>query len=237
MKFKKTTLGLVLGASLLVVPNDNTLQIQGEFSPEMVRSATDQLNDALDESRQLLLVNSPGGQVPSRDLIKDMLEGRTVDSYVKSFAASAAADTAFEVNGTIYVEKDAQILFHGAHVVGQDGQTYGQRDFELVLAQGAGLSKEQLLRVQFMVDMLKQINERSLESVLLRHPNVNKKVLLEDVYGNFERDGFVTGQKLKDLGFDVVLGAPDVSDYKTKSLLLILLNKLMDNTVISRLFK
>lgn len=101
--------------------NDNTSKVNGEVNDftGIILDRDLYLTNLIvtDNERLLITIDSPGGSGKTmKHIIKSIKASEVpVDTYVPDFAASAGAIT-FIMGEHRYVDKGAQILFHGAHL-------------------------------------------------------------------------------------------------------------------------
>lgn len=217
---RRLKIGSILAVLLLAanVPNDQTVDFNGEVNETLRVNVTKQLNDSLVETHQLVTINSPGGSVAELHLILDQLAETDYDTYVKTFAASAAADTLMSTKGTIFADPDAVILLHGARVIGPLGNHITApmvADMIKNMEQNPASNPDEIKYLKDLFKMLDTINMALFKRVMDRHPNVDKEMAFKKVFGEMRDDIFFTATELKALGFDISLEKPKKSDYNS----------------------
>lgn len=112
---------LVLLISTFIISNNNETTINGNVTGLTRLYIKKDLAIAnfivTDNERILLTIKTHGGSSESMKSIAKMIKASEVpvDTYVSEYASSAGA-IAFILGDKRYVDKDAQIMFHGAHL-------------------------------------------------------------------------------------------------------------------------
>lgn len=129
MKIRNLQTVLMVGAIAIIIPGvtagvilkrDKTpavIALHTEISEESSKVLQSEINEAKDKGAKRVLVdiNSPGGEVFGGKIGASVIfNDDRVDTYVSGVAASMAAQT-FMAGNRRFMEKDAVILFHGAH--------------------------------------------------------------------------------------------------------------------------
>jgi ATP-dependent protease ClpP protease subunit len=208
-------IGSVLALLLLSanIPNNQQVTFEGEVSDEMLLNIKAEVNDSIVEDHQLVYIDSPGGSVASLNNILDILGENKYDTYVNNMAASAAADTFMSAKGKIYATPGAMILLHGSRIIVGGIHVTAPMIRE---ALDAGKITDPGTREEYenIYKMLQTTNETLFQRVMDRHPNVNKDMAREVVFGNMEKDRFFSATELKEMGFDIIIEKPDFKSYE-----------------------
>lgn len=129
MKIRNLQTILMVGAIATIIPGVTVgvilkrdrvpavISLHNEISEASSKTLQEQINEAKDKGAKRVLVdiNSPGGEVFGGKIGASVIfNDDRVDTYVSGMAASMAAQT-FMAGHRRYMERDAVILFHGAH--------------------------------------------------------------------------------------------------------------------------
>jgi ATP-dependent protease ClpP protease subunit len=122
-KLTKTTIAAVaIAASVVTAFNtvklDEEILVNGEFNATLFEKVHDNLLDDNRYVRHTLWITSPGGHISALSDIEATIENNdlNVDTYVKSYAASAAAIT-FLSGTNRMIDENGVLVFHRARVM------------------------------------------------------------------------------------------------------------------------
>jgi hypothetical protein len=150
--------------------------------------------------------------MPMADVLMQAIRihGET-DTLVTYMAASAAAQT-FLAGVNRYVEPTAAILFHGA-ANGHYG-TVGDVKKRILISD----SLEEIKILESVLTLLNVFNEASLKIweplIAASNGKLTKEIVIKTIYNNYEKDVFVSGQQLIDLGIAQDAKLIDYDKYK-----------------------
>jgi hypothetical protein len=217
-KITRHTIALLVVLSLSANGIDNPFKseerihhIKTEFTMPMADVLIAALKRDKDKST-LIDISSPGGHIMAEAYLMQAIRihGET-DTLVTYMAASAAAQT-FLAGVNRYVEPTAAILFHGA-ANGHYG-TVGDVKKRILISD----SLEEIKILESVLTLLNVFNEASLKIweplIAASNGKLTKEIVIKTIYNNYEKDVFVSGQQLIDLGIAQDAKLIDYDKYK-----------------------
>lgn len=223
----------LLGSAVIIGQNtdkpDTTLYLYGGFINEYIKPLVKQV-ELTGHQKTLLTITSYGGIIAEElQLLSAMERNGNIDTYVPSYAYSAGA-MAFLYGEERYAPAHASFLFHGTSF--GEGMSAPElrrmvislnEDLEaLRLEEGVDYKTihEAEANIKYWESSISSLDASNavmldkFDAIIAESQGkLTREIIKEKLFGNFDRDIYVSGLMLYEMGIVTVLGHPEATDY------------------------